>query len=404
MTERPTLATDGGSWHVITCEYPPQIGGVSDCSWALARALSDRGHETHVWCPAVAADEAAASSTVVHRTLGDFAVGDLQRTGAQLNALAGPKRLFVQWVPHGYGWRSVNLPFAVWLAWRAWRYGDELHVMIHEPFLRFSRNPLHIAMAALHRVMLAAVCAGAARVWVSIPAWSDEIRPYVPARVPQGWLPIPAPEMGEPTRPVTFATSTLNEAPIVVGHFGTYSELIRPLLMRAVQVVLERSSAHVLLIGRESDAFRASFLETHPEFSVRIQATGTIARAELRRAICSCAVLVQPYPDGISARRTSALALLANGRAVVTNGGRLTEPMWAASGAVWLVPSPDGERLGDAVASLLQRAEDRERLADRARDFYERTFDIGHSVAMLEAAMQPPRRGHEVHAKSPVLR
>jgi glycosyltransferase involved in cell wall biosynthesis len=404
MTDRTALTTNGGAWHVITCEYPPQIGGVSDCSWALARALSERGHETHVWCPAAGGDEAPTGSIVVHRTLGNFGIGDLQRTGAQLNAIPGPKRLFVQWVPHGYGWHSVNLPFAVWLAWRAWRHGDELHVMIHEPFLRFSPNPVHIAMAALHRAMLAAVCAGAARVWVSIPAWSNDIRPYVPARVPRDWLPIPAPDMDEPTRPATLATPTLQEGPLVVGHFGTYSELIRPLLMRAVQAVLKRSSAHVLLIGRESDAFRAEFLEAHPHFSARIAATGTISKAELRRAICSCAVLVQPYPDGISARRTSALALLANGRAVVTNAGSLTEPMWAASGAVWLVPSPDGERLGDAAASLLHRQEDRERLADRARDFYERTFDVGHSVARLEAAMQPPAHGHEVHAKSPVLR
>src|SRR5712691_6248386 len=37
-----TVAT-GNEWHLITSEYPPQIGGVSDHSHLLATALVDAG-------------------------------------------------------------------------------------------------------------------------------------------------------------------------------------------------------------------------------------------------------------------------------------------------------------------------------------------------------------------------
>ena len=38
-------------WHLVTSEYPPDIGGVSDYTAQLARALAGAGDEVHVWCP-----------------------------------------------------------------------------------------------------------------------------------------------------------------------------------------------------------------------------------------------------------------------------------------------------------------------------------------------------------------
>ncbi len=41
-------------WHVISCEYPPQIGGVGNYVAAVVEGLSAAGHRVHVWCPACA--------------------------------------------------------------------------------------------------------------------------------------------------------------------------------------------------------------------------------------------------------------------------------------------------------------------------------------------------------------
>ena len=52
-------------------------------------------------------------------------------------------------------------------------------------------------------------------------------------------------------------------------------------------------------------------------------------------------MLVQPYLDGISTRRSSAMAGLALGVPIVSNAGVATEALWVDSGAIALVPADD---------------------------------------------------------------
>ena len=38
-------------WHIVTGEYPPARGGVSDYTFAIANGLASAGDEVNVWCP-----------------------------------------------------------------------------------------------------------------------------------------------------------------------------------------------------------------------------------------------------------------------------------------------------------------------------------------------------------------
>ena len=96
--------------------------------------------------------------------------------------------------------------------------------------------------------------------------------------------------------------------------------------------------------------------------------------------------MVQPYPDGITARRTSALTMLSLGMPMATNLGHLSEDMWTESGAVKLAAGPDGRLVGEAAVALLADGHERAAVADRARTFYDERFAARHAVAMLTAA------------------
>jgi glycosyltransferase involved in cell wall biosynthesis len=305
-----------------------------------------------------------------------------------MTACPAPRRLFVQWVPHGYGWRSLNMLFAAWLACRALLRRDELHVMVHEPFLQLSWSPRTLAAGLVHRLMLLVACAGASRVWVSIAKWGHEVRPYVPRRVPIACLPIPAPAIGN--MPANGRDTRRRElfpnGEPVVGHFGTFSTLVTSLLAPALDVVLQRSTAKVLLIGRGSSLFRSQLLESHPEMANRIVATGTLESDDIAAHVRACDVMVQPYPDGISARRTSSLALLRAGLPVVSNVGWLTEPFWQTAAAVTLTDNPDGARVGEVAVDLLADRVRREALSARAQELYNQRFDAKHAIAPLLAA------------------
>jgi len=51
-------------WAIVTGEYPPQLGGVSDYTRLVADALVAAGDEVHIWAPAL--DSAGQLETVTH--------------------------------------------------------------------------------------------------------------------------------------------------------------------------------------------------------------------------------------------------------------------------------------------------------------------------------------------------
>ena len=273
------------AWHLITCEYPPDIGGISDHTAQLAGGLAAAGEEVHVWCPgrpgsadvsrtAGRADVADVphGGVRVHAVMGAFGLADLVRAGTALDACPGPRRLLVQWLPHGYGQRSLNLGFCVWVAGRA-RRGDHVDLVVHEPFLEFSVRPVrHLVMALVHRLMTVVLLRAVQRVWVSTPAWESRLRPFALGRpLEMRWLPVPGCE-GLRAADAPWPAAEVARRPLV-GHFGSYGALVTSLLdERLVRVLAGASRPDAVLLGAGSQTFAAAFLSAHPEFAGRVRA------------------------------------------------------------------------------------------------------------------------------------
>src|SRR5260370_39439734 len=79
-------------WHVVTCECPPQAGGVSDYTGGVAAGLAGQGDEVHVWCPAWSGFQPQVEGVSVHRELGAIGPSDLIRVGRQLDRFSAPRR------------------------------------------------------------------------------------------------------------------------------------------------------------------------------------------------------------------------------------------------------------------------------------------------------------------------
>ena len=374
-------------WHMITCEYPPQTGGVSDYTELVARRFAACGDEVHVWCPL---QGASISGVTVHGILGRVRAGDLRRLGSALNAFPAPRRLLVQWVPHGYGLRSMNVPFCLWLWMRASLHGDEVELMVHEAYLAFGEGSWRQnVVAAVHRVMTVMLLRAARRVWVSIPTWEDRLRPYrLGSHATFHWLPVPSniPVSAQPSEIAAMRQAYLCGRRFLVGHFGIYSEMSARLLKEIVPPLLDRvPEAVMLLIGKDSEKHRDALIALAPHHRPRIQATGVLAAAALSRHLASCDLAIQPYPDGVSARRGSAMAVLAHGLPLVTTAGRLTEPLWLDSRAVEAVPAGDAREFVEATCRLLTDEAGRARLSERARDLYDSRFDVRHAIAAMRS-------------------
>lgn len=375
------------TWHVVTGEFPPTTGGVSDYAYVVSGALAAAGQEVHVWCPGSGALAAAAGVTV-HRQAGRWTGPDLRRLHALLDQEPRPRRLFVQWVPQSYGRRALNVGFCRWVRQRA-RRGDEIDVMVHEPFLPFREGRWRHDIAALvQRLMVAVLLGRATRVWVSIPAWADRIARYCAPGVPIGWLPVPSgiPVVSDAAAVAAARRHPAGEPRTVVGLLGPYGGPGRDDLEAVVLHLLRREGgATCLAIGRGSHEFREA-VRRRAEVSERLGSTGEVAAREISVALQACDLVVLPFPDGASSRRTTLMASLAHGRPVVTTEGRLTEPVWRESGAVRLVNARDAAALADAVLALARDEPARHRLGESGRALYQARFDVTHTVGALLAA------------------
>lgn len=361
------------AWHLITGEYPPQRGGVGDYTALLAGALAAAGAEVHVWCPGPEPGPADQTGVTVHRELGRLTGADLARAGKLLDACPGPRRLLVQWVPHSFGRRSLNVAFAWWL-WRRAVHGERIELMVHEPFLAFREGSWRQDAAALvHRLMATLALRASRRVWLSIPAWESYLQPWtLGRRLPFAWLPVPAnvPVVHDADR-VRAVRQRYAADGSLVGHLGTYGSATTELLLPTVRALVERG-VHVLLLGHGSERYAAE----------RVVTMGSLPAGELSVHLQACDVLLQPFVDGVSGRRTSAMAGLAHGIPLVTTSGRLSEPLWADSGAVRLARDVPG--LVQAVADLLADAPSRARLGAAGAALYQQHFAVEHTVRALQ--------------------
>jgi len=378
------------TWHIVTSEYPPQPGGVSDYTQVIAAGLAAAGDKVHVWCPAAEGTTPIAAGVDVHRNSGFFSPSDLRQINKTLDQFTGPRRLLVQWVPHGYGYRSMNLAFCVWL-WSRSLKGDRVELMVHEPCLEFRRNSLRQnAVAFVHRLMTIILLRAAHRVWVSIPAWEAYWRPYeFGRRKIFSWLPVVSniPVVDDPagSREVR-----LRHAPTggsIIGHFGAYDRHNTELLLATAAPLISNGSKDVLLLlGRGGEEVRNILIRKSPELKNRVHATGTLSAADLSLHLKACDVMLQPYIDGISSRRCSALAALAHGIPVLTTRGALTETLWDSSKAVALTPVENVSALADETRRLLSDAEERNKMSCSAKALYEQRFNPEITISSLRQA------------------
>ncbi len=375
-------------WHIITCEYPPQPGGVSDYTQLVATGLAAAGDQVHVWCPLAEGEVPDANGVVVHRNFGCFSRSDLRRVDQMLDQFKGPRRLLVQWVPHGYGYRAMNLSFCWWLWSRAHRRRDRVELMVHEPFLDFGKGSWRQNVVALvHRLMTIILLSAASRVWITIPAWEAHWRPYALGRkLTFSWLPVVSniPVIDDPEAIKAVRSRYVAAEGSIVGHFGTYDRHNTNLLLAAVLPLIGNGSKDVfLLLGRGGEEVRDALLHNYPEMADRVCATGALEASDLSLHLRACDVMLQPYIDGVNSRRGSTMAALAHGVPVITTSGRLTESLWAESEAVALVPVEDLTALVEATRRLLPDVAARRSMSAAAKAMYAKRFDVKLIVGTL---------------------
>jgi len=366
-------------WTILSGELPPHCGGVGDYTSQIAAALATAGDDVVVCVPgSFGAPEPIprVELVVLPDRFGRHSRAVLDRIQQERRA-----RLLVQYVPNAFGARGSNLAFCRWLGQRR-DVGDSVAVMFHEPYFYFGwRAPRRNALALVQRAMAALLLRAADEVYVSTSAWNRYLTPFAPWSAPR---PITAPIPS--TIPVRAKLLTRRPTK-VVGHFGSYGADIAPLLRDTLVRLLESDrEVSVLCMGRGSEEFVRE-LSSNGVLSSRLRSTGYVSRGDVASAIAACDLMLQPYPDGVTTRRTTVMAGLANARPVLTTTGALTEAVWHTTRAVAVEPV-DAEALAEAAGALLRNPTRLADLATRGEAAYRAHFAIEHTIAQLRRSRE----------------
>jgi glycosyltransferase involved in cell wall biosynthesis len=354
-------------WHVLTGEFPPDIGGVGDYTAHLAAALEAAGDSVTVWAPG--------------HTLPDR-FGRASRVMLESAFAATSGTVLVQYVPNAFGARGMNVAFCWWLRSIATR-GVDVRVMFHEPFFYFALDrPWRNGLALVQRGMAAILMRSATTAYVSTATWRRFLEPL--GRAPIDVLPIPSNVDASRSSERDWRSIVAPGGEPVVGHFGTYGQHVAAELLRLVPEVASRAPrARLAFVGRGSREFLGRLRTSHPQLACRSWASGLLAREEIATVLRVCDVLIQPYPDGITTRRTSAMAGLSVGVPVVTTSGALTEPIWNESRAAVIVPVGDAAGFATAVATLLEDSNARSAQGIHGAQVYGERFSLDRTIAVL---------------------
>ena len=180
------------------------------------------------------------------------------------------------------------------------------------------------------------------------------------------------------------AELTLNDPTVKLAcHFGTYAPSVTRELGPVLRELLgRRGDVRVLLLGAGGDRWRGELAGGRVDWHARVIAPGLLPAALITEYLRACDLVIQPYPDGASGRRTTLMAALANGVPAVTTIGILSEPVWA-EGAVAAAPAGDHGGLGRLILDLLDRPGRLAELGLAGRRLYENQFALRHTVAAL---------------------
>jgi glycosyltransferase involved in cell wall biosynthesis len=370
-------------WNIVTGEYPPTPGGVADYTQLVACALADAGDDVHVWAPSAAGACDFADGVRVNRLpdhFGPRGIGELSRGLAR----RGDARTLLQYAPHAFGLRAMNLPLCLWL-WARMR-GD-LTVMFHEVAYPLQKHqPLkHNALGAVQNAMAAVVARAASKIYVAAGAWQRKLARVVRDAGAITLLPVPSniPLVTDRAQIIARRARHADRGQMLIGHFGTYGRNLSEPLQAALAPILEDSAARVLLIGRASERFRESLTARFGPLAKQVSATGGLRPEDVSACLSACDAMLQPNPGGVTARNATAIAGLQHGRPVVTTDGVMTEKMWRDSRAVMLLADGGWRAVGTSALALARDRESSRAIGCAALKFYRDVFDLTHTIRSL---------------------
>lgn len=352
---------------IISADFPPTRGGVADHTLRLAEEMSQRFAVT------VLTSKGAPVATTFPVAAEISSWTDTAELMAALQKHAPDGSILWQYVPQMYGRGGVNGTLPRVMA--DWRAAHRRQILIaHEMYSPFSVWPQRSYYAWQHRRQWQALAAAADVIGVSTAAWIEHR--LTPAQRQKAIL-LPSPS-AIPLVSIPAEHATLwrrqqgwPEQLPVLAYFGSQGGVKQfDWVLSAWQQAQTQTSPVGLVVIGEPPA-----VEIPVELKPWFRPLGYCSPSEVSQALQAADLLLLPFADGVSERRTSFMAGLQHGCAVVSTHGPSTGSALQAADFLASVPSNDPAAFVSKVADLLASTAGRSSLGQRARAAYAAHYD-----------------------------
>jgi len=369
---------------LLSARFPPQRCGVGDYTCFLAGALGQIGHDVDVLTGVGELDESLyplPPNVHVHRVINDWGINRVPDVIRYLRDL-GPQVLLLQYAPHAFDRRGIT--FAVNLLPTLVRVSSGMRVVtnFHELYIPFDHSFKRNAGALWQRAAVGLLATGSHMLNVTATEWELRLKGMGIRKrihvIPVGSnIPLAMTSGADRSRLRKQLLSDSNG--LLVAGFGARHDRDMAGVLHALGRLKKEGPVKLVWIGSGSagereqagieDAVRVDGLEEGDVYW-----TGQLPHCEVSRLLSVCDVMMLPFVDGVSTRRTSAVTALQHGLPLLTTRGTRQEPWFVHGENVYLVPAGDRHGLVDGLMELARRPDLRERLGEGARTLYNAHF------------------------------
>jgi glycosyltransferase involved in cell wall biosynthesis len=343
----------------LTGEYPPMQGGVADHTRHLAQHLAAMDVQVAILTSAKASPTSSSAGISVHPIIRNWRLSCWKRIAGFL-AATRPDIVHIQYQAAAYD-------LTAWINWLPWRLRlgrlrPRVVVTFHDlrvPYIFPKAGPLRRwSVLALARSADAVITTNAEdEAALRRYPWATHVR-----RIPLG-------SNIEAQPPAGYQRNTwrqqrgVDDSRVLLAYFGFLnpSKGGEDVILVLDRLVRRGLDACLLMIGGQVgdvDATNRAYLEQvralvrlhHLED--RVLWTGHVEAEEVSAALMAADVVVMPYRDGVSLRRTTFIAALRHGCAVVTTPPAVDVPELRSGDNLLLAPVGDVDAMAEAVAQV----------------------------------------------------
>jgi len=285
------------------------------------------------------------------------------RLWRELNRIK-PDLVILQWVPFLYHRFGVN--FWIPLCFFALRCrGYRLQIMVHEMWVPYTRAQYFVTgpLQRLSLLLLIVICH---KTSVSIEAWTKQLRKLVPWKKAKiHWVPVGS------TVPVAAQATRRDGSGILLVSINPMGSGKGPELLQKVwERIRQEPNLRLLVIGLTQDDAKKFFPALAEDKNCIF--TGFLGHQELSAYLQGAAMLLAPFVDGVTGRRTSIMAGLEHGVPAITTRGFLMDEVFEKSPLV--ICRYDVDEFSAAVLELLRDPVRRQAMASASKAFYDQHF------------------------------